>query len=196
LRTEVKQLIEKTKVMDGLQFGKYEGDDYVVVDSYDTIELMNKLLNESGIEHDGAENEIGEHGYQEDYYYCHDCFQFIYVAPQYNGQPNKFVTIGHDCPDYLCLECAKNNRKSEYVQHHINNYNSALMQNGIVTEEELTNMGFSKYGQFSAGMVYGMSDSPQDVYNRLATDWDDVLFMIEDYNPFDTHYSVWVRKAN
>ena len=178
--------------MDGLQFGKYEGDDYVVVDSYDTIELMNKLLNESGIEHDGAENEIGEHGYQEDYHYCHDCFEFIYVAPKYNGQPNDYIVVGHDCPDYFCLQCAKNH-KAEYLEKHINNYNNALMENGVITENDLKELGFNNKGSYSAGWNYGTSDSPENLYSRLNKQFDEVVFMITDYNPFDTHYTVWTR---
>jgi hypothetical protein len=193
MRQEIKDLMVNAKIEEHFNFGLMDGEQFIVVDSYEAIEKLEKLISDSGIESDGAEAELGEWGYDDEYHYCTCCYEFIRTSPKYNGQPNDYVIIGRDCIDYYCLPCVKDNFKTQYIEERINNADNAIERNGIVNDADLENMGFSKQGAYSAGWNYGMSDAPQEVIDRLAVKHDDIIFIIDDYTPFDTHYSAWVR---
>ena len=194
MRQEIQDLIVKAELENHIQIGRMDGEQFIIVDSYDTVEKLQKLIDESSMESDGAEAELGDWGYQDEYMYCSCCYEYVSVSPKYNGMPNDYVVLGLDAIDYYCLKCVKEHPyKQQYIEERINNKDNALERNGIFTDDDLMQYGFQKHDSYSAGWNYGMSDSPENVMNRLSNTYNDVLFVIDDYNPFDTHYSAWVR---
>lgn len=193
MRSEVLELIKQDeRVMDGLQFGKFEGDDFVVVEGWDVIERMDEILNNSGIEHRDAESELGEFGFDDEYTSCGNCGTFIKTTPDFYGSHQKFVIVKNEL---CCLECAKD-YKEEYIEEHINNASKAIILN-FVSESDLEEIGFKRYNthSFSSGFHQGMDDEPKVILDKLKPYYDEIVFTIDETSQFYTSFSAWVRSA-
>jgi hypothetical protein len=196
MRKEVLDILKQDeRVMDGLHFGKFEGDDFVVVEGWDVIERIDEILSKSGIEHEGAENELGEFGFSDEYTMCSCCYTYLKTTPDHYGWQPRYITIGTDYIDYMCLDCAKD-YKAEYVEERINNTDSAIRLN-FINENDLEELGFKRYNvhSFESGYHAGQNDEPKEVFKKLSSYYDEILFTIDETSQFYMKFSAWVRSA-
>jgi hypothetical protein len=181
--------------MNGLQFGKFDGDDFVLIDGWDVIERIDAILNNSDIEHEGAENELGEFGFSDEYTMCSCCYTYLKTTPDHYGWQPRYITIGTDYIDYMCLDCAKD-YKAEYVEDRINNTDSAIKLN-FINENDLRELGFNRYNvhSFESGYHEGMNDNPKEIFEKLSKHYNEILFTIDETSQFYSRFSAWVRSA-
>ena len=197
MRSEVLELIKQDeRVMNGLDFGMYEGEEFVLVDGWQTIERMDEILKSSNVENEGAENELGEFGFSDEYVMCSCCYTYLKTTPDFYGQHPKFITIGTSYTDYFCLDCAKD-YKEEYIQERINNADNAIRLN-FISESDLEELGFKRYNthSFSSGYHHGMDDEPKVIFNKLSSHYNEILFTIDETSQFYMKFSAWVRNQS
>lgn len=123
-------------------------------------------------------------GYIDSYYICDDCGK-AFRYPEY-GVSNYWVGDGF----ILCKDCVKENNKEEYIESIINNPKKADM---LLEPYELEKLGFVKIDCSYEHGLYGREDKPQWIYKTLKHDKVDVLFHIDESNPYAVYFSAWVR---
>jgi hypothetical protein len=157
---------------------------------------MEKLLNDSGIEHEGAENELGDYGFNDEYTMCGCCYTYLKTTPDYYGWQPKFVTIGTSYTEYLCLDCAKDH-KEQYIEERLNNADNAIRLN-FIDENDLQELGFKRYNEhsFESGYHAGMDDEPKEILEKLKPHYNEILFTIDETSQFYMKFSAWVRNAS
>lgn len=191
MRVEVLDVLKKDgRVLNKLEFGQFEGKDFVLVDSWETIDLMDDILEDSGIDHDDAENELGEYGFDDEYTMCGCCYNYLKTTPNYYGELPDFVTIENE---YFCLECAKDHKK-QYIEERINDANNAIRFN-LINEDDLNKLGFARYNvdSFESGYHAGMNDEPKEIFEKLSKHYNQIIFIIDESSQFYTKFSDWVR---
>jgi hypothetical protein len=129
--------------------------------------------------------------FDDEYTLCSDCYHIIRTSPTHYGwQPEFYKGDGF----IVCKECFNHNGYAEdYVEERINNPKNAI--NSMVTEEQLTVLGFKKANDdsYESGHHYGQTDDPETIYEALREKYDEVIFIIDSVGQFDTHFSAWVR---
>lgn len=126
-------------------------------------------------------------GYDDSYFICNECGK----AFRYNDYGRNNYWSGDDF--IICEDCVKENYKEEYIAELINNPKKA---NVLLNPGELRELGFTRLdGDYENGM-YGVEDEPQTIYERLKNDKAEIIFHVNESNPFTVYFSVWVRPIN
>ena len=126
-------------------------------------------------------------GYNDEFFICSECEK----AFRYNnyGTANYWVGDGF----IICEDCVRENYKEEYIAEHINNPKKA---NVLLNPGELRELGFTRLdGDYENGM-YGVEDKPEIIYDRLKNNKAEIIFHVDESNPFAIYFSIWVRPIN
>ena len=163
----------------GLDYCELTSDGFLIVDSWESVEIVenNKLLPE------------GEKwGFNDEFTTCSSCNSAIRTCPTHYGwMPDFLVT---ESEGYLCKECIT---PDDVIEHAVNNSSRA---NTILTDEQLKNEGFVKLNddKFIAGFEY--SDNPKEVFEKYRDSYDEILFSIVTQGQFDVEFDVWTRNLD
>ena len=130
--------------------------------------------------------------FSDEYTICDDCNAVIRTSPDsYHWQPNFYIGDGF----IVCEKCfnSESDYQEAYILEKINNPKTAI--NGLISENQLEELGFSKYNNdsYENGWYNGQADDPQTIYNSLENDYNEIVFLIDGVGQFDVHFSVWVR---
>lgn len=121
---------------------------------------------------------------------CHECYGQINTTPSSAFWHSDWWIGDGFC---FCKDCVKEVASEEYIDHLTNNYKNA---NVILDHEELVNNGWERLEyEYTAGMNHGYSENPENVYEHLKDDYENIIFSITSTTPFDTSFSVYVKKT-
>lgn len=123
-------------------------------------------------------------GWSDSYFICEDCGK-AFRMPDY-GRQNYWCGDGF----IVCEDCMKENYKDEYIAERINDPYKA---NVLLDPDELEELGFIRLpGDYENGF-YGTNDCPKDIYEKIKNDKAEVIFNVNESNPFAVYFSAWVR---
>ena len=123
-------------------------------------------------------------GYEDSYFICYDCNK-AYRKPEY-GRQNYWAGDGF----IYCEDCVRENHKEEYIDELINNPHNA---NILLNPNELEEMGFVKIEDDYENGLYGTCDDPKKIFEKFKNNKAEIIFSIDESNPFAIYFSVWVR---
>lgn len=175
--------------------GKDKDDNtFFIFDTSEDINAFNKIVKKVlDIKDDNfwLDDILGiEIVYSDSYTTCEDCGNVIRTEPDsYHWQPDYFVGDGY----IVCNACFNDNTdyQKEYVEEKINNPKNAI--NGLLTEEQIEGLGFTKLDNEYENGWYHVEDSPEEIYDRLKNHYDEVLFYINNVEQFRINFVVFVR---
>lgn len=181
-------------------YGTEHGDTetyFIIFHSWDDrekfVDMCKEYCNDNDMSDYQIEQEFScELVFDDEYTLCMDCNSIIRTsADSYGWQPDFYVGDGF----IVCGECfrVQEDYQEDYLQERINNPKNAV--NGLLTSDNLEELGFTKVNEdsYENGYHYGQTDSPEDIYNELKEQYDEVVFFINSVGQFDIHFDVYVR---
>jgi len=166
---ELKKYLEENE----LYVGKYQGDDFIIIESWEQEEELEKL---------GCKIDIGFSG---EYSTCASCCNIIHTL---DGTEFQIVN-----GEMLCAECIKLDSE-EYILSLINNEDKTNM---ILSTEELGELGFElMQGGYEHGF-YGITDKPREILDEFIENNNDMefIFHCDSLNPFAIYFSLYGRET-
>lgn len=194
LNEKQQQLLEKLyELLEYGYTGEYEGEFFIVVDSWDeknTIEeglemSLEKLLTELGYDWTNW-------GFADEFSRCDSCNKIIRTSPDgYNWIADYCLINGN----IYCSECIKLYYIEEYIDTIKNNHKRA---NTILTDEELIELGFkSLEGEYEFTLHFdGNNSSPEEQLKELEKHYDEVVFSVIRAEQFGVEWTIWVRNED
>lgn len=130
-------------------------------------------------------------GFTDSYAICDNCRHIVDTAPNYGTVEGYFSENDYQ---YYCKDCVLESEglKDEIVEGLINNYKNA---NTLLSDKDFENRGFEKIETEYANGWYSRSDNPETIYNNLSEKGFDVIFNIDYVQPFETGFSVFIKKS-
>lgn len=170
--------------------GKYEDEDFMIVDSWDDVQEIQKCLNPDFQPKDKYDSSVLDEyinwGFEDAYSTCDECGKIICTEPDsYSWVPDFFVSEG----GIICGDCVRNN-PSEYLQSLINNPKVA---NTILGDDDLEYAGFERMGGDYQNGWYDRNDSPEEILDNLLEQYPNgvFIFSITGQGQFATNFEVW-----
>lgn len=172
----------------------HEGNTYIICESWDNVNKLADVVRDVlGIEEEKVlVNELlgVEVVFSDEYTTCSDCHHVIRTSPDsYHWQPNFYVGDGF----IVCSECFNDDEyyQEEYLEDKINNPKQAV--NGLMTEEQIEELGFKKLDNEYERGLYNINDNPETIYKALSKDFEEVLFYINNVEQFRINFIAFVR---
>lgn len=155
-------------------------------------EIVKNAFDEHGIKwYNVVESALGcEWGFSDEYTICDDCGNIIRTSPDsYHWQPDFYVGDGF----IVCNRCFNDNEyyQEEYLADKINNPKQAV--NGLMTEEQIEELGFKRLDSEYESGWYHINDNPEEIYKELSKRYEEILFYINNVEQFRINYIVFVR---
>jgi hypothetical protein len=164
------------------QSGDYDGEPFVIVDSWDTVNLKGFA---SAVKSFTGKSD--NWGFSDEYTTCSNCGNVIRTSPDsYSWQPDFWLSDG----EILCSECVENN-PDDYLDWQTDHRDS----NRVVNERllDLSEHGFTKVlVGLENGFHPGQADNPTAVRRYLEKQGLSVAFTV-DNGQFDVSFDVWIR---
>lgn len=154
--------------------------------------IVKNALDEHGIKwYNIVESALGcEWGFSDEYTTCNDCGNIIRTSPDsYYWQPDFYVGDGF----IVCNRCFNDSEdyQEEYLADKINNPKQAV--NGLMTEEQIKDLGFEKLDSEYESGWYNVNHDPEKIYEALSKNFEEVLFYINNVEQFRVNFIVFVR---
>ena len=152
---------------------------------------VEKIEEASGMDMDEIVRELtgseDNWGYADEWASCGECRQVVRTSPTHWGwTPDYYSSHG----ELICRECMLEDKET-YIEYLKNNPRKA---NTMLHPEHLKELGFKKFnGTFVTGFHEGQNDSPEEMFEALKDEYDEVIFHIDASGQFDTEWEVWVR---
>lgn len=124
-------------------------------------------------------------GFNDSYFICEDCGK-AYRINEY-GSTNYWHGDGF----ILCENCVKEGYAEEYIEDLVNDPQHA---NVIFNPYELIKLGFEKVGGQYENGLYGINHRPKEIFDKLKDSYKEIIFHIDESNPFAIYFSAWARK--
>lgn len=155
-------------------------------------EIVKNAFDEYGIKwYDIVESALGcEWGFSDEYTTCDDCGNIIRTSPNsYHWQPDFYVGDSF----IVCNKCFNGSEdyQKEYLADKINNPKQAV--NGLMTEEQIEELGFEKLDSEYEYGWYNVNHDPEKIYEALSKDFEEVLFYVNNVEQFRVNFIVFVR---
>lgn len=128
--------------------------------------------------------------FSDEYTTCSDCGNVIRTEPNsYHWQPDFYVGDGF----IACNDCFNNTEdyQEAYIAERVNNPKHAI--NGLLTEQQIENLGFERVGREFEDGWHHVNDDPQAIYDELSERYEEVLFYINNVEQFGINFIVFVR---
>lgn len=124
-------------------------------------------------------------GWCDEWTECHGCYSAVRTQPDSYSWKQSFI-LKHS--GLYCHECVKEDPET-WLDIYVNNPDRALTIN-----VDLTDHGFQKHnGGFESGWYKHTNDNPNEVYEELEDQYDEIIFKISSTGQFSTGWTVWVR---
>ena len=154
--------------------------------------IVKNALDEHGIKwYNIVESALGcEWGFSDEYTTCDDCGNIIRTSPDsYHWQPDFYIGDGF----IVCNRCFNDSEdyQEEYLADKINNPKQAV--NGLMTEEQIKELGFEKLDSEYESGWYNVNHDPEKIYEALSKNFEEVLFYINNVEQFRVNFIVFVR---
>jgi|SRR5690606_26542128 len=154
--------------------------------------IVKNALDEHGIKwYNIVESALGcEWGFSDEYTTCDDCGNIIRTSPDsYHWQPDFYIGDGF----IVCNRCFNDSEdyQEEYLADKINNPKQAV--NGLMTEEQIKELGFKKLNSEYEYGWYNVNHDPEKIYEALSKNFEEVLFYINNVEQFRVNFIVFVR---
>lgn len=171
--------------------GQSKGIEDIRIDS-EVPQIVSEALEANNIQwYDIVESSLGcEWGFSDEYTTCSDCGQVIRTEPDsYHWQPDYYVGDGF----IACNRCfnEESDYQEAYIEEKINQPRNAV--NGLMTEEQIEALGFTKLNEDYQSGWYDRSDNPQEIYDNLSDRFEEILFFIDGVGQFHVDFGVFVR---
>lgn len=188
---EALELYEQAGLVKERRWGHGKILEDVIIDN-EVPKIVKNALDEHGIKWCNiVESALGcEWGFSDEYTTCDDCGNIIRTSPNsYHWQPDFYIGDGF----IVCNRCFNDNEyyQEEYLADKINNPKQAV--NGLMTEEQIKELGFKKLnGEYEYGW-YNVNHDPEKIYEALSKNFEEVLFYINNVEQFRVNFIVFVR---
>lgn len=154
--------------------------------------IVKNALDEHGIKwYNIVESALGcEWGFSDEYTTCDDCGNIIRTSPDsYHWQPDFYIGDGF----IVCNRCFNDSEdyQEEYLADKINNPKQAV--NGLMTEEQIEELGFKKLNSEYEYGWYNVNHDPEKIYEALSKDFEEILFYVNNVEQFRVNFIVFVR---
>ena len=177
------------------QIGKYNGEDFMIVDSWDDVSEIQKALDPSFEPKDKYDTKVLDNympwGFGDSYTTCDECGDIICTEPDSSYWKADFFVSNNGI---ICGDCVRENPQ-EYLESLINNYNKA---NTILDPKDLEQEGFEKLdGDYQNG-YYDRNDNPKSILKDLMSKYPqgEFIFNIISTNPFAVDFDVYGRNLD
>ncbi len=164
---------------DGIELSQYEDDDFIIVDSWDTVKQLDNVIPDNDLDGIMSYN----WGFNDEYSTCSECYNVIRTSPDsYSWQAEFEIQNG----GIYCKECFD---RDLYLETHLNA--NKLVNLDVV---DLYDYGYAEIEglQFEHGMHYGQKSDPMAIVKALQEFNIDCLFS-GNVGQFDIRFYVWVR---
>lgn len=173
----------------------HDGNTYIIMHGWNDVGKFSKVAKQVlGIDEDEEvyiDDILGvEIVFSDEYITCTDCNSVIRTSPDsYSWQPDFFVGDGF----IACSKCfnEQEDYQEAYIEDKINNPKSAI--NGLITEDQLEELGFERVGEEFESGWYHKEDSPEEIYEKLSQDYEEVVFLINNVEQFRINFVTFVR---
>lgn len=189
-------------------------DHYLVVESYETVECINRWLNKNYGEELKEETRYGlpskdvkyftkwldyltndQWSYLEETFECGGCYKLYPMMQGSIEYTPKVILPGWDA--CYCEECVNKNvdgTRDEYLQTLINNPENC---NTVLTRDTLCDLGFEKVNAYpyENGFYNGQDANPKTIMAKYRNPNTELVFSyISDGNPFQVCFNLWQRE--
>jgi hypothetical protein len=174
----------------------HDGETYIIMDSWGDIDKLAEVVKQVlELEEDKfhVDSILGVNiVFSDEYTTCSDCHSVIRTsADSYHWQPDYFMGDGF----IACSKCFNetSDYQEAYIEEKINDPKTAI--NGLVSEEQLEELGFEKLNthSYENGFHRGQTDNPEEIYDRVKDNYEEIIFFIDGTGQFDIHFSVYGR---
>jgi hypothetical protein len=167
---------------------------YIIVDSHSDIDKLHAVVKEVlDIQEDKfyvdevLEVEIV---FSDEYTTCSDCHKIIRTSPNsYHWQPDFYMGDGF----IVCNKCfnEQEDYQEAYIEDKINDPKTAI--NGLVSEEQLEQLGFERINEEYESGWYHKEDNPEEIYDKLSDKYEEIVFFINNVEQFRINFVTFVR---
>jgi hypothetical protein len=172
----------------------HDGDMCVIIDSSSDAKKFVQVVKETlELEDDDFfTDEIldVEVVYSDEYTTCSDCNKVIRTSPDsYHWQPDFYIGDGF----IVCNKCFNETEdyQEAYIEDKINNPSRAV--NGLISEQQLEELGFTKLDADYQSGWYDRHDDPKAILANLEDKYAEVLFFVDGVGQFHIDFGVFVR---
>lgn len=177
-------------------FAKDDGDDFLIVDSWDDVHKIQKAL-EPGFEprNDYDSSVLDKYfpgstwGFSDSYNICSECGKLIRTEPDsYSWEPDFFVNDG----ELVCGDDVRDDPDA-YLE---TLYNNPKMANTILTDSDLRNLGFELIKDGYESGMYDRHDDPEEILEKAMEEHPGMTFVfsISSNGQFATRFELWGKE--
>lgn len=190
----------KQKLLDSdinFNIGDYNGEEFMIVDDWDDIQKIQKVLNPEFQPKDKYDSTILDDfiswGFADEYTRCDECGKVIRTEPDSKHWTPDFW-VDYENGYVVCGDCVRNNPQ-EYLIDLTNNSDKA---NTILDDGDLTANGYVKLDDEYESGWYGKNDNPQDILENLLNEHPSgqFIFSITNQQQFGTWFVVWALESS
>lgn len=176
----------------------HDGNTYIIVDSWDDLNKL-AVIAKDVLELKDDKFYLDEVlnvniVFSDEYITCSDCGHIIRISPDsYSWKPDFYLGDGF----IVCNKCFNDieSYQEEYIESKINNPKEAI-NNELITEEQLENIGFKKLDIDYQYGFYDRHDNPVEIYENLSSHYDEIVFFVDNVGQFHTDFTVFVKGGN
>jgi hypothetical protein len=193
----VYEYIRENHVWDDIYMDITEDQDdntYIIVDSHSDIDKLHAVVKEvlDIQEEKFYVDEVLEVEivFSDEYTTCSDCHKIIRTSPNsYHWQPDFYMGDGF----IVCNKCfnEQEDYQEAYIEDKINDPKTAI--NGLVSEEQLEQLGFERINEEYESGWYHKEDNPEEIYDKLSDKYEEIVFFINNVEQFRINFVTFVR---
>lgn len=175
------------------QISKYNGEDFMIVDSWDDVIEIQKALDPSFEPKDKYDTKVLDDympwGFSDSYVVCDECGDVICTEPDSKHWKADFFVSDNGI---VCGDCVREDPQ-DYIEYLVNNPNNA---NTILDPSNLEDEGFEKLdGDTYQSGYYGRNDDPKSILKDLMNKYPqgEFIFNVIGVGQFAVDFDVYGR---
>lgn len=186
------QTIEYLKEVHELYISKYDGKDFIIIDSHEQLEkienYLTQYIDDFTDEYDLNMLQI-EYGFDDEYTTCHNCNKIVCMTPNYYGDMLDY-TLTNEC-ELLCNDCID---IEDLIVELTNNPNKCLKSN-LVTSNSLLQKGWILHNldSYQSGLYRGMNGDPKKIVKTIDTAKYDYIFYLSSTSQFYIEFDLYIK---
>ena len=178
MEDEIRKAVER---LENVSIAPVDGEDAIIVECMKDYDKIQEIL--KGFDSDDV-YEIPIH-FDEELWYCSGCNEW------HTTEDTATAMLCYDDCEQFCDDAIRENEELHgmYIEYLTNNADAC----NLLGKQFLVKQGWKEVETHDVGM-YGYEDgiTPGEILEKYEKD--DVIFSLDNNNPFTTKYSVWVRE--